>query len=165
MTYVVERLSEHHRTAVIDIFNIFVTTGFSAYPETEVSYAFFDRFLEMAQGYPAVAIKDQTGRVVGFAILRAYHFARTFARTAEVSYFLLPEATRQGVGTMILEMFVQEAKKMGIDSIVASISSRNEESIRFHLKNGFQECGRLRAIGKKFGEDFDVVWMQRPLRS
>jgi L-amino acid N-acyltransferase YncA len=163
MRYVFERLSEHHRKGVIDVFNVFVTTGFAAYPEIEVDYAFFDRFLEMAQGYPALAVKDEIDRVVGFALLRAYHFASTFARTAEVSYFLLPEMTRQGIGTMILQIFVREAKKMGVDSIVASISSRNDESIRFHLKNGFRECGRLSRIGKKFGENFDVVWMQRPL--
>ncbi len=163
MKYDLERLSERHRTAVIDIFNFFVKNGFAAYPDTEVDYGFFDRLLEMAKGYPAVAAKDTTGRIVGFGLLRPFHFAGTFKRTAEVSYFLLPETTRQGLGTMILETLIGEAKKLGIDSILASISSRNVESINFHVKRGFFECGRFKEVGRKFGQDFDVVWMQKRL--
>ncbi|HJQ97664.1 MAG TPA: hypothetical protein VJ826_05070 [Candidatus Polarisedimenticolaceae bacterium] len=74
---VFERLSEHHRKPVIDVFNHLVRTGFAAYPEIEVSYAFLDRFLAMAQGYPAVAVRNETDEVVGFALLRAHHFATT----------------------------------------------------------------------------------------
>ncbi len=163
MKYVLERLSERHRKPVIDIFNSFVKSGFAAYPDTEVEYRFFDRLLEMTRGYPAVAAKDATGRIVGFGLLRPFHFAATFKRAAEVSYFLLPETTRQGLGTTILAMFVAEARKMGIDSILASISSRNVESIDFHVKRGFVECGKFKKIGRKFGQDFDVVWMQKRL--
>ncbi len=163
MKIVLERLSERHRKPVIDIFNYFVKNGFAAYPDTEVEYGFFDRLLEMARGYPAVAAKDVDDRIVGFGLLRPFHFAATFKRTAEVSYFLLPETTRQGLGTMILERLIGEAKTMGIDSILASISSRNVESVNFHVKRGFVECGRFKAIGKKFGHDFDVVWMQKRL--
>ncbi len=36
----------------------------------------------------------------------------------------------------------------------------------FHLDGfletlGFEECGRLKRVGRKFGRDFDVVYMQR----
>ncbi len=163
MKIVLERLSERHRKPVIDIFNYFVKNGFAAYPDTEVEYGFFDRLLEIARGYPAVAAKDVDDRIVGFGLLRAFHFAATFKRTAEVSYFLLPETTRQGLGTMILERLIAEAKMMGIDSILASISSRNVDSVNFHVKRGFVECGRFKAVGKKFGHDFDVIWMQKRL--
>ncbi len=161
MEYGFETLSERHREPVIDIFNGFIVGGFAAYPEEKVDYGFFDRLLEMARGYPAVAATDRDGRVVGFGMLRPYHFASTFRRTAEVSYFLIPECTRQGIGTMMLKMFLAEAKRMGIDTVLASISSRNRESIGFHEKHGFRECGRFRRVGRKFGKDFDVVWMQK----
>ncbi len=52
---------------------------------------------------------------------------------------------------------------MGIDSLLVNISSRNRESLGFHLKNGFRECGRFLKVGRKFGEDFDAVWMQKQL--
>jgi len=58
---------------------------------------------------------------------------------------------------------IDEAKGRGITSILAGISSRNDGSIAFHRRLGFRECGRFKAIGRKWGEDFDVVWMQRTL--
>ncbi len=55
---------------------------------------------------------------------------------------------------------------MGIDSLAASVSSKNEESLAFHRKNGFRECGRFeRAAGSKNDQDFDIVWMRRQLWS
>jgi len=60
-----------------------------------------------------------------------------------------------------LNVLIKEAKRKGFDTLLASISSLNEISLNFHLKNGFTECGRFKRIGKKFGQDFDEVWMQR----
>jgi phosphinothricin acetyltransferase len=161
--YSFEKVSESHRQAVIDIFNYFVRQSHAAYLEKAVDYLFFDQFLKMCRGYPGLVIKNGDQQVVGFGFMRPHHFADSFQRAAEVTYFILPENTRQGLGTAMLDLFVREARKRGIDSLLANISSRNQESIRFHLKNSFQECGRFLRVGRKFGEDFDVVWMQKHL--
>ncbi len=161
MGYGFEKLADKHRNPVIDIFNYYIENGFAAYPESKVGYDFFDMFLYMTRGYPAIAVKSDSGDIVGFAFLRAYHPMEAFKRTAEISYFILPEHTGKGIGKAILAYFVEEAKKLGIDSILADISSLNQSSINFHSKNGFRECGRLKKVGRKFGKDFDVVWMQK----
>jgi phosphinothricin acetyltransferase len=163
MEFVIEPMMEEHRTGVIDIFNYYISNSFAAYPEKKVSYSFYDQILVMCQGYPGVVAKDATDRIVGFGMLRPFHFASTFQRTGEISYFLHPDVMRQGLGTEILNHIVQEAGKTGIDSIVASISSLNVESLNFHKKHGFVERGRLESVAKKFGKDFDVVWMQKRL--
>jgi phosphinothricin acetyltransferase len=48
-------------------------------------------------------------------------------------------------------------------SLVANMASKNKESIRFHMNHGFTEVGRLHDAGTKFGEPFDVIWMQKML--
>jgi len=53
---------------------------------------------------------------------------------------------------------------MGMTSLVANMASKNTASILFHTRHGFTEVGRLRNAGTKFGERFDVVWMQKELR-
>jgi phosphinothricin acetyltransferase len=159
MEYHFEPLSEEHRQPVIDIFNHYVSNSYAAFLEVPLSYRFFNRFLEITSGYPAIVAKQASGKVVGFAFLRAYHPAETFRRTAEITYFILPDHTRRGLGTALLEHLVRAARAIGIDSILAPISSRNQPSLHFHLRQGFKECGRFPQVGKKFGEDFDVVWM------
>jgi phosphinothricin acetyltransferase len=122
MAYKLKKLSETDRTAVIDIFNYFVKNSFAAYPESEVQYQKFDRFLDITAGYPAITVRDESD-----------------------------------------EYFISEAKTMGIRIFLASISSLNEQSIQFHLKHGFVECGRFKGIGKKHGRTFDMIWMQKYL--
>ena len=103
------------------------------------------------------------GAVNGFGFLHAWHPSECFRRTAEITYFLHPGATRQGIGSLLLDRILVEAKAMEIDSVLASISSRNSESLAFHRRHGFQECGCFPRIGRKHGEDFGVIWLLRQL--
>jgi phosphinothricin acetyltransferase len=117
--------------------------------------------MEMLQAYPAYVVKDGAGDVVGFGFLRPFHPGSALRRTAEITYFIHPEHTRRGLGGMLLGRLMEEARKLGVDNLVANISSRNEQSLGFHRRQGFVERGRLKEVGRKFGEAFDVVWMQR----
>jgi len=161
--YALQPLEERHRTAVVDIFNHFVESGFAAYPQEKVPYAFFDLLLKAAQSHPAVAVVGAGGAVVGFGLLRPFHPMRTFARSAEVTYFILPEHTGRGLGARLLAHLEGEAQTRGIDCLIADISELNLGSIRFHEKAGFSERGRLLRVGRKNGRDFGVVLMQKLL--
>jgi phosphinothricin acetyltransferase len=163
MDYHLEPMAAAHQKAVIDIFNHYIRHSHAAFPAEPVDYAFFQRFLEMSQGYPAVVVRDAHRQVVGFAFLRPYHPAATFKRTAEFTCFILPEHTRHGLGAAILELFIEQAAPRGIDVILAAVSSRNVASLKFHRQQGFTECGRFVEVGRKFGEDVDVIWLQKHL--
>lgn len=160
MPYTFEYMSEEHRRPVLDILNTFVAHSFAAYPQALMGYDLFDRFMNTARGYPSAIVRDESGNVVGFAFLHPYHFAGTLARKAEITSFILPEHTRKGLGTAILQRFITEARDRRVDTIVATICLRNTENISFHGKNGVRKCGRLRNVG----QDFDILWMQLHLR-
>jgi L-amino acid N-acyltransferase YncA len=148
---------------VIDIFNDYIRHSHAAFLAEPVDYEFFDHLLKLTRGYPAVAVRSADQEVVGFAFLRPHYSADAFRRAAEINYFILPDHTGQGLGTAILELFEEQAGTLGIDSILACLSSKNPPGLRFHLKNGFRECGRFLKVGRKFGEDFDAVWLQKRL--
>jgi phosphinothricin acetyltransferase len=152
-------MSERHRRPVVEIYNHYVENSFAAYPERKLEYGFFDRFLDMSKGYPAVVAITETGETVGFGFLHPYSPASSFKRTANVTYFIHPNHTRKGLGKSMLSRLTDEARGMEIDHLLANISSHNQESLEFHRKYGFQECGRFPGVGKKFDKDFDVVWM------
>jgi len=147
--------------AVIDLFNHYIEHSFAAYPEHKVPYEFFNMFLGMCKDYPSVTVKDDEGMLAGFGMLRYHNPIPAFSHTAEITYFIRPELTGKGLGTQMLEYLIAEGKKRGISNILASISSLNEGSIRFHQKHGFTECGRFREVARKKSTFFDVVWMQK----
>lgn len=151
------------RRAIMDIFNYYVENSPAAYPETRLPDAFFETLLKMCEGYPNAAVRNEAGELVGFGMLRPYSPIATFSRTAEITYFLRPDATGQGLGERLLEFLVEEGRKKHITSLLASISSLNQGSLRFHARHGFVECGRFRSIGRKQGKAFDVVYYQRML--
>jgi phosphinothricin acetyltransferase len=156
-------LTAEDREPILAIFNHYVAQGFAAYPETELPPPFYDTLLGLCRGYPNAAVRNEAGEVLGFGLLRPYHPMSTFSKTAEITYFLRPDATGQGIGRRLLEFLLDGARRQGITQILASISSRNEGSLRFHARHGFVECGRFRGIGVKRGEPFDVVYCQRSL--
>ena len=163
MEYSISPISNEDRESIIDIFNHYVENSFAAYPEDKLPYQSFDMFLQLSNGFPTGTIKDQNGKVVGFGMLRKHNPMPTFSHTAEVTYFLHPDHTGKGLGKMLLGSLVRGAVEKGITCLLANISSLNPDSIKFHQKNGFIECGRFRKVGKKKGQEFDTVWMQKML--
>lgn len=161
MDYRLEPVSIEDGDQIIDIFNYYVENSFAAYPENKVPYEFFQTFLSLTQGYPFIVAKDLSGKVVGFGSLRPYSPFPTFSEAAEITNFISPEHTGIGIGKRILNSLLEQARRMGVVTILASISSLNPTSLAFHKENGFAECGRFVGIGRKMGQGFDVVWMQR----
>jgi phosphinothricin acetyltransferase len=164
MSYIFEELSVKHKIAVIDIYNHYIENSFAAYPEQKVPYEFFDLMLNKIQGYPAYSIINTSiNKVVGFCYLKMYHPFTAFKETAEITYFIEPLEVGKGIGKLALKLLEEKAQERGIRQILASISSKNEQSLIFHLKNGFKECGRFANVGKKNGNHFDIIWMQKTI--
>jgi L-amino acid N-acyltransferase YncA len=163
MDYRFERLGPQHRHAVADIFNAHVREGYAAYVETPVDDSFFALIQGMVREYPAVAVTSALEKTVGFGYMRPYSLIPSLSRTARLTYFLLPNHTRRGIGTRLLDFLEEEAKDMGVDALLADVCSLNPASLAFHKKCGFIEAGRFLRAGRKFGRDFDIVWMQKLL--
>ncbi|MFA4876711.1 MAG: N-acetyltransferase family protein [Methanoregula sp.] len=145
---------------VIDLFNYYIEHSFAAYPEQKVPYQFFEVFRQACTGYPSVVARTAAGSLAGFGLLRPYSPMPTFCHTAEITYFIRPELTGKGLGSRMLDHLQKKAEEQGITTILASISSLNEGSIRFHERHGFVECGRFLKVAEKKGFVFDTVWMQ-----
>jgi len=161
MNFSFRRANDNDSEAVISIFNYFVENSFAAYPEKKVGHDFFETLKETAKDYPFYVIETEDNEVIGFGLLQRYDSMDVFKRVGKVTYFILSFYTRKGLGKKLLDILVGQAKAMGIDTLLANISSMNDISLSFHEKNGFKQCGRFRRIGKKFGEYFDVIWVQR----
>lgn len=76
-------------------------------------------------------------------------FMISLRRAGDLSHFILPEHSGKGIGKMILEFFIREAGRLGVDTFVAGISSLNEGSLRFHEKIGFSWCGLFTKVRRK----------------
>ena len=163
MEYSIRPISNEDCEGIMDIFNYYIENSFAAYPENKLPYQAFDMFLQISKGFPKGSILDKSGRIVGFGMLRQHNPMPTFSQTAEATYFIHPDHTGKGLGKKLIGYLEKGAVEKGITNILANISSLNSGSIKFHQQNGFTECGRFRRVGKKNGQEFDTVWMQKML--
>lgn len=161
MPYNIRPVNDDDADAIVSIFNYYVENSFAAYPDNKVGIEFYNTMKNLSVGYPFYIAETENNEVAGFALIRPYHRAETIRRTAEITYFIDPKHTGKGIGEKFFNKLIESAKALGIDNILASISSLNEGSINFHIKHDFVECGRFRRAGKKQGHDFDIVWMQK----
>ena len=131
MEYSISQISNEDRKAIMDIFNHYVENSFAAYPENKLPYQAFDMLLEMSSGFPTGSIRDQNGKIVGFGMLRTHNPIQTFSQTAEVTYFIHPDNTGEGLGKMLLSFLEKGAVEKGITNILANISSLNYSGPQF----------------------------------
>ena len=161
MNYKIRHATDNDRDDLTDIFNHYIEKSHAAFFDKKVPPVFFEKLQDIVYGNSLYVIENEDGRAIGFGLLKQYHPSGVFKGVAEVGYFLDPEFTRKGLGTRMLKRLISDARTMKIKTLLASISSRNSESIAFHEKHGFVECGRFKDIGRKRGKLFDVVWMQK----
>lgn len=145
---------------VIAVFNHYAATGFAAFTEVPAPVGFF---AALRRGTYAFRVLVDDTRIVGFGSVRPMLPFQAFRQAGLLSYFVAPAYTDRGLGTRLLEQLTDDARENGCTTLVANVSSRNEASLAFHAARGFAEAGRLRSVGMKFGEPFDLVWLQRDL--
>ncbi len=158
--HIIRKVGEKDQESVIAVFNYYVENSLAAYPDRRVDAGFFDTLKDVVYGDSFYVVEAEE-TVIGFGFLKRYHRYPAFDRTAELGYFLLPEYVKKGLGSELLETLTLDAQSKGIDTLLANIVATNRRSIEFHTGKGFRECGRFLRIGKKFGEDMDIVWMQK----
>tara|TARA_Y100001970_G_C13676074_1_gene575417 strand:- start:6 stop:506 length:501 start_codon:yes stop_codon:yes gene_type:complete len=147
--------------AIREIYNNEVSSGtatFDLVPRTPEQQR---EWMTERSGAHVVLVAEVEGEIMGFGALSRYMKRPAYSTTVENSVYVRPECQGQGIGETILNSLIDRAAEHGFHTIIARIGSESEGSVALHRKVGFEEIGREREIGRKFGRWLDVVIMQR----
>ena len=149
--------------AILDIYNDAVlhsTASFDLEPRTLEEQQRW--FLEHRSPYGVfVVVEGET--VAGWGSLSPFRPKPGYRFTAEDSIYIHEDFRGQGIGAMLLDALIEEARRCRLHSIIALIDGDNAVSIRLHKRFGFRHVGVEREVGEKFGRWLDVVQMQKML--
>ncbi len=81
------------------------------------------------------------GKVVGGASITPFNGKR--AHIAEFGVYILKTHRNIGLGTIILQEFIEVARKSGLQVLQLSAFSTNRRAIHVYRKCGFKKCGKL----------------------
>lgn len=113
--------------------------------------------------WPVFVAEDGPGTVVGWSSLSRYHQKPGYQFTAENSVYLAESHRGRGLGARLLTPLITAAGERGLHAILAVIDADNRASLRLHARFGFEQVGRFKQIGFKFGRWLDVIYLEKLL--
>lgn len=96
----------------------------------------------------------------GYCYIVPYSKRPSYNRTAEITIYLKPDYTQQGIGKQVLDKLIHIAQEVGIKVLMAGITATNQHSIRLFEKYGFEKCAHFKQVGEKFNQLIDVFIYQ-----
>lgn len=109
---------------------------------------------------PCIIAVNSDGEIVGDGILELG--ARRISHVAELSISVCKDYWGKGVGSTIMRMLIEEAKKRGITKVNLKVRSDNERAKALYRKFGFEKegyCKRMLKIGDEYfdGEYWGLI--------
>ncbi len=147
-----------HCEAIANIYNGYLGNG--TMELSPKSAAYYEGWIMSAHDNEElwVLLLDQV--LIGYGLIKRYSEREGYRLTGETSVYLHPDHIGQGHGSYIKRHILQRCRDLGYHHLVAKIWTRNEASIAYNLKLGYEIVGVQREVGYVNGEWIDGTIMQ-----
>jgi phosphinothricin acetyltransferase len=151
--------------AILEIVN-------DAIANTSSIYDYNARTLEMqhqwfkdkiVKNFPVI-VAENNAEIIGYGTFGTFREKAAYHLTVEHSVYVKTGFAGRGIGSMLLTELIVIAKAQKLHVMIGAIDAANTESIDFHKKFGFTECGVIREVGFKFDRWLDLMLMQLILK-
>lgn len=156
---IIETAREEDLPELLEIYNYEVLHGTATFDlHTKTLEERKVWFYEHNVGNHPLIVARKDGRAVGYASLSGYREKEAYAATVELSVYVSPDFRRQGIGSMLIERILEEARaREDIHTVISVITGENQGSMALHERFGFVFCGRMKEVGEKFGRKLDII--------
>ena len=118
--------------------------------------------------HPYIVAEDETGYVIGYAYASKLSWRKAYNWSVELSVYVDEAHRRNGTGSALyheLERLLLKQNVVNTYVCVTYCDKENEycnnDSIRFHEKEGFTTMAHFHQCGYKFSQWWDDVWMEK----
>ena len=108
-------------------------------------------------------VAEADGVLLGYAGSTRARPRKAYDATIETTVYCAPEAVGRGAGSALYTALFDALEGEELHVAMAAIAVPNPPSVALHERFGFQEVGRMREVGRKFGRYWDVVWYEKML--
>ena len=120
---------------------------------------FEERIKNISAKYPYIKAVHE-GKIVGYAYAASFKDRRAYDWSVETTIYVKNNCKRMGIGKALYEVLEQKLNAC-IARPIQEGRYLNDDSIRFHDNMGFTEVGHFHNSGYKFGQWFDMIWMEK----
>ncbi len=108
-------------------------------------------------------VAERDGAVVGYSCTHRFRVKAAYDTSVESSVYLAPVAAGSGLGSALYTALFDLVRDEDIHLVMAGITLPNDASIALHRRFGFESCGVMREVGRKFDRYWSVEWLQKRL--
>ena len=156
--------------ALAEIYGYYVNNTAVTFDYDAPTAADFERIIAAAQEKYPFLVAEEGNRILGYACAGLFKNKAAYARAAETTIYLQPDARGKGIGAQLLSALEDALRERRILNAYACIAYTEKEdhtltnaSMRFHERMGYRLCGTFRQCGYKFGRWYDMIWMEKML--
>lgn len=139
---------------------------------------FRQRIVKTLEHYPYLVAEmvdsevsaEREGRIVGYAYAGVFKSRAAYDWCVETSIYVAQDYHGRGVGKSLYAELERLLKEQGFLNLNACITWRDEpneyithQSPDFHEHLGYEKCAHFHKCGYKFGQWFDMIWMEKRL--
>ncbi|MFI8480566.1 GNAT family N-acetyltransferase [Pseudomonas sp. NPDC078700] len=163
----IDNATEDDLPELLAIYNDAVLNSTAIWNETTVDLENRRLWLRdrLGAGFPVLAARNMTGRLVGYATYGTWRSIEGFRHTVEHSVYVCADQRGLGIGPLLMKALIERARSAKLHVMVAAIESENRASIRLHKQLGFSTTGQMPQVGRKFDRWLDLTFMQLNLNA
>jgi L-amino acid N-acyltransferase len=162
MAYSIRQATAADMAGLAAVYNDVLTTSTVIFSDKPVTVEDRVAWLEgrSKQGFP-VLVADAGGSVAGFASYADFRAWPGYRYSAEHSIHVHRDHRGAGVGRELMQALFAKAREQDMHVMVAGVDASNTGGIAFHERLGFEQAGRAREVGRKFGRWLDLIFLQK----
>ena len=154
-------LAEADLSAMLDIYNYYVLQTTATFHEQAQDLAGMRSIACHADPRYRTWVIRRQENIVGYVLLTQFKSRSAYAATAEVTVYLQPDQTGQGIGRLAIGHVETAAREIGFHALVAGITGTNTASLGLFAACGYEKVAHYREVGRKFGAWLDVVYYEK----
>lgn len=157
--------------ALLEIYAPYVReTAISFEYEVPTAEEFAGRIETISRRYPYLVLEDEDGTIAGYAYASAFKGRAAYDWSVETTIYIRKEMHGKGYGKILYQELERCLKAQNILNANACIAYAREDndhltnsSMYFHEKMGYTMVGTFHSSGYKFGQWYDMIWMEKML--
>lgn len=158
-----EPVKQEHIGQVREIYNYYVLNSTISFHTGEVSLEEMrDNVLLPDPRFKSFVIL-QNDAVCGYVLITRHKNKQAYDASGEVTIYLKPEYTGQGIGGLALDFIEDIAREQHFHTLVATVCAENGHSSSLFEHKGYESCAYYKEIGFKFGRRLDIRVFQKIL--
>jgi L-amino acid N-acyltransferase YncA len=146
--------------AINAIYNYYVRTSAATFQVDDETTDQRVEELRNRAGNQPLTVLEVDREVVGWGALSPFRSRCAYRDTIELTVYVRDDCHRRGYGCVIVQDLVARARSLGYHTVLAASCEESVGSVGLLKSLGFEEAGRLREVGAKFGRRLDVIYLQ-----